>query len=267
MMASRTAWLMLLCLALLCTTAVCADSALIYTTPNSDGQMSRAVGYSDGYTWDYFSQNRTATHARAVYRDLMEYNESYGWSSYYNSDYVVLQFPIASLRGSTLVPNSVKLHIYCYSAYSYGDTTAALYGANFDGGGILWHGGEGYNMWPSQPLEWEATGTITHSQVENCCNSALSRLGYIPISPTAAWREVDVTADLQRQINAGYDWAGYFFSMRHAFDGQNFRILDVATYEDVAHRPYLEIVPEPSSLLAMMAGITGLGCTFIRRRK
>jgi hypothetical protein len=225
----RLTRLVLVCLALLCITAVSASAGNIYTTAASDGEIHR---HSD------------TMHPELTYSAVDPSGSTA--LAYYHTDAVcdlywaVLQFPVASLAGTTLAPNSAKLHVYCcLGGYSGVPPTGDLLGFTSDGGGVL------------------ATDQDYGSHV-----------AYVPVPSDYAWREVDVTTDLQRQINAGYNWAGYTLSMRDFY--YQYYYYDcgvwVATYEDATHRPYLEVVPEPSSLMVLAGGLLSLGGLIRRRR-
>lgn len=141
--------------------------------------------------------------------------------------YGVVQMPITQLHGATLAPESAKLWFY-----SFGLSNAELRAFNFD-----------------------SAGTIAWSYV-NSGQSAVTT-----INASEGWVSVDVTPQLQSQINAGYNWAG--FMLRGTSIGGS-----IAAAEDPLGRgAYLQVVPEPSSMLALFAGATGLAGIALRRRK
>ncbi len=228
----RVAGFFFSCLALLCITAMSAGATTkIFTTAESDGGVGR-----HGDWWSEVDHHESVD-TRGPFADTVYYP---GQPRYYSMGWVVLQFPISNLRGLTLAPNSVKMHVYD-SVHGYPlAPTVELLGFTLDGGGV-----------------------ITTSQTVGV------RVADVPVSASAAWREVDITADLQRQINAGYNWAGYVFSMEKSYrEGYYDTDVWIYTYEDADHRPYIEMptVPEPSSLMALGGGLFGL-LGFVRRRR
>jgi hypothetical protein len=238
MISPRLTRLALVCLALLCITAVSVSATNIYTTAASDGYVYRQI--NGNYQIDRYGADTTSTAA------CVSDGSGFGWP--YICAYGVLQFPVASLAGTTLAPHSVKLHVYTQQGYGPGSTVELL-GVEANLGGAF-----------SNPQDIKMN-------LENQAGEGWNHVAWLPLA--TSWQVVDVTADLQRQINAGHNWGGFFFSMLHNYDDARENQMSVSTYEDATHRPYLEVipVPEPSSLMALMAGITGLGGMFIRRRK
>lgn len=229
-MALRTTWLMLACLAFLCTTAVCADPVRIYTTGPSDGGFYYAQAHDD------YPEVRWAGYSSSSMQ--IRFGD-YAWIEYGTG---VFQFPIGNLAGTTLAPGSAKLRVYCQAGSTWYTSPLKLSGFCFDGGGTI---------------SW------------SLYSGSRAFVDFVPYQGSA-WLEIDVTADLQRQIDAGYSWAGYYCSLDHlegqyVFPGEIYA--NLSTFEDAVHRPYLEIVPEPSSLMALMAGISSLGVILSRHRK
>lgn len=226
MVVPRLTGFTLACLALVLITAVGASAVTIYTTPSSDG-------YVFYHYWDVASQGANAVGDYAYVID----GEHLGGSTYERwIGKGIFQFPISSLSGVTLSPNSVKLHVYFQPNTTV--SSVQLSGFNYDGG-----------------------GTIVYSQTSG------ARTFICSMVPTAStWWQVDVTADLQRQINAGYNWAGFYFTTPYDEAVLGWKSARISTYEDGAHRPYLDVVPEPSSLLALGSGLIAL-CGALRKRK
>lgn len=81
------------------------------------------------------------------------------------------------------------------------------------------------------------------------------------LTNSEGWESVDVTQSIWWQLDVGAQWA----DLRFAYGAGS-----LAASEDAEGRgAYLEInpVPEPSGLLALLAGVSGLGAMIIRRRK
>jgi len=81
------------------------------------------------------------------------------------------------------------------------------------------------------------------------------------------WVNIDVTSYILADKAAGYRWA--CFSMDYVANGYGSAGVSFSSGDDVANAPRLTVtpVPEPSSLLALGSGATGLGGFAIRKRK
>jgi len=216
----------LACLALVLITAIGASAVTIYTKPASDGM----VWY---YNTGHAPSPEQGVNTMYSYACVTNWEHPVGGYNYTREiSKGVFEFPISSLSGVTLPVNSAKLHIYFQSNTTL--PVVDLYGFCYDGGGTITYEG----------------GPIT---------------SITSLTPAAStWREVDVTADLQRQINAGYAWAGFRFAARYVVDDT--RVAYISTYEDSAYRPHLDVIPESSSLLALGSGLLAL-CGVLRRRR
>ncbi len=116
-------------------------------------------------------------------------------------------------------------------------------------------------------FNYDGGGTISTSQAEGARTAPFATV--TGISSPGAWQVINMGSDLQRQIDAGYNWAGYYFSRQQVWPNSDDPKDRLATYESGANKPYLEfqVVPEPGSLMALACGIIGLGGMFIRRKK
>ncbi len=152
---------------------------------------------------------------------------SVGLENYYGYwSYAVTSMPIVSLAGRTLTPNSVTLHFYTP---------------------------DGLNDVSLRRFNVDMAGTIVWNNVNS------SQTEITTITCGAGWQSVDVTAHVQAQIDAGYNWAGFIYRV---VDGSG-----TISMSEGGYAAYLEVVPEPSGLLALITGASGLAGMVIRRRK
>ncbi len=136
---------------------------------------------------------------------------------------------ISSLAGKTLSPNSAS-----FNFYSYG----------INGTSLQFYGGD--------PGSAVAAG---FSQAGGSEIAFLNGVG-------EGWQRHDVTSYLQSGIDAGWNNVGLIFNVVWNMNGGN-----VGAVEGPAgSTSYIEVVPEPSSLLALVSGITGLAGFVLRRR-
>lgn len=136
---------------------------------------------------------------------------------------------IASLSGKTLTPNSAT-----FNFYSYG----------INGTSLQWFGGD-----PGPEV------LAGYSQSGGSEIAFLNGVG-------EGWQSYDVTSYVQSAINAGQSNAGFVFNVVW-----NMNSGSVGSVEGPAGKSsYLEVVPEPSGLLGLISGISGLVGVVIRRR-
>ena len=134
---------------------------------------------------------------------------------------------IASLSGVSLAPNSAY-----FSFYSYG----------ISGTSLQWYGAD-----PGPEVV-----------------AGFSQAGGTEIAPLdgigEGWQTYDVTAHLQSAITAGQGNVGFVFNVTRNMSGGA-----VGSVE--GQKPcYLEVVPEPGGMLALISGVTGLVGVALRRR-
>lgn len=136
---------------------------------------------------------------------------------------------ISSLAGKTLQTNSAF-----FNFYSYG----------INGTSLQWYGGD-----PGPEV------VAGFSQAGGSEIAFLNGVG-------EGWQRYDVTSQLQSGIDAGQTNVGFIFNVVW-----NMNSGGVGSIEGPAGLvSYLEVVPEPSGLLALASGITGLAGFVLRRR-
>lgn len=134
---------------------------------------------------------------------------------------------IASLSGASLAPNSAW-----FNFYSYG----------ISGTSLQWFGGD-----PGPEV------VLGYSQAGGTELMPLNGIG-------EGWQKCDVTSYLQSGINAGQTNVGFIFNVTQNMCGGS-----VGSVE--GQKPcYLEVVPEPSSVLVLISGVTGLVGMALRRK-
>lgn len=85
----------------------------------------------------------------------------------------------------------------------------------------------------------------------------------IDLGSTTGWRSVDVTSYVTTQLTSGFSYAVFKFIPTTS------SWVSVSALESQGWGSYIEVtpVPEPSGLLALFAGVSGLGGMIIRRRR
>lgn len=199
----------------------------IYTTGASDGQISNEREYG---LWGFgWSEDRTYTdYTSLVAQSCQSYSQDGTYSARVSQP--VFLFPISLLDGRALPPASVRLWLYCTGSMS---VYAAVYDS--DPGGVVDHN-------TLNNIDYTRVGTI------DCIDG---------------WNSIDVTSSLQQKISSGNSWIGFTLSAPY-----NDSLIRIAASEDPQGRgAYLEIVPEPSGILALVVGLTGIGGMALRRRR
>ncbi len=230
-MRARTITLIgIVCLVLLPALSTTAFASNIYTTEDmtatrywmSDSQIGESYWHYGGRYYDTDLQvDRWVTDD-----SWFGYRYGYHWA--------VVQMPIDSLNGMQFAPGSVKLWFYSYGFAA----DKSVRGMNYDPRGWM----------TEEHVRWMSS------------HSSSTLVGSVPAGG-AGWIGVDVTSQVQSQVNAGYGWAGFYIDGPPAIG-----TADRIGSSEGGYAAYLEIVPEPSSLIALMGGLAGMGF-FLRRRR
>jgi len=216
------------CLVLLLALSQITFGFRIYTTQDGTACYRYTWGAPDPSHYEYYYYWSNGTQLSTGW-----YCGDPPWDWYF----AVVQMPITSLHGASLAPGSVKLWFY-----SYGSTmTHRLQGMNYDPGGAV----------STDNIKWMYSHT-------NCTTIATFPIGI------TGWIGVDVTSQVQARLDAGNNWAGFYLAGDGLLIPFQSRIDKIGAQEG-GYAAYLEVVPEPSSLLALIGGVAGLGF-FIRRR-
>jgi len=117
---------------------------------------------------------------------------------------------------------------------------------------LYFHSSTGLSDVALNRCDFDSGGTVQWGYING------GQTGIATLNSGAGWQCVDITPHLQAQIDAGYNWAGYMF---RAGGGGN------VSMGESGNCAYIEVVPEPSGLLAMLTGVTGFAGMLFRRRK
>lgn len=185
----------------------------------------------------------------------VEYRQNWGdvsWAVVSNSSAITVDNSGDGYRYSTIKKGCIEIPISSLSSWGFSGAQFTLSffvlsADTYDGVGL--YGGR-----------YEEDGVITQDDYNlgNC-------VGLANLMNTTGWVNIDVTSYIRAQLTSGYSWASFRFQSPAWYN-----TLSLAAAEDAQGRgSFLEAtpVPEPSSLLALVAGISGLGGMIIRRRK
>ncbi len=205
-----------------------ASAARIPVSASGDGHVTCAI---DNWGTNYTVVTTGAYLSCALYWQSMPewIDERY--------THGIVEIPISSLRGMNLTGASVTFNYYAlsYAAY-YG-----VYGGRIEGDGAVTQGDYARSNNPSNVGLYQDYGF-----------------------GDSGWQALDVASYIQAQLASGYSWASFYF-----LPGYDISASFAAAEDSQGRGAYLEVtpIPEPSGLLALFAGVSGLGGMIIRRKR